>query len=186
MRPIVRLLAAGLLVAMPALAEDTAAKAAPPKPAAALVETFKDLSGTWSCNGSMENPQAPGTQVKTKSEWRISPAVDGFAYTASWKTEKNAAMPAGGKGTMHWGFDSGKNKLVESGFDNMGSAWSGTSDGQKDGATVWTEEGTMMGQPTKTRTTVTRKSPTQVTLTTEIEAKPGAWQKLGEDTCKKK
>ena len=109
-----------------------------------------------------------------------------FTGIASWKMEKNAAAPAGGKGTMHWGFDSGKNKLVESGFDNMGSAWSGTSDGEKAGITVWTEEGTMMGRPAKTRTTVTRKSPTQVTLTTEIEAKPGAWQKLGEDTCKKK
>ena len=131
-------------------------------------------------------PQAPGTQVKTKTEMHISPTVDGFAYTGAWKTEKNAAMPAGGKGTMQWGFDSGRNKLVEAGFDNMGSAWLGTSDGPKDGTTVWTEEGTMMGQPMKSRTTVTRKSQKEVTLTTEMESKPGAWQKLGEDTCKKK
>src|SRR5262249_22654008 len=96
------------------------------------------------------------------------------------------AMPGGAKGTMHWGFDSSRNKLVEAGFDNMGSTWSGTSDGPKDGTTVWTEEGTMMGQPSKTRTTVTRKSPREVTLVTEMETKPGAWQKLGEDTCKKK
>ena len=167
MRTITRVLAAGLLVAAPALAEDTAAKAAPPKPAPALTEAFKDMSGTWACSGSMENPQAPGTQVKTK-------------------TEKNAAMPAGGKGTMQWGFDSSRNKLVEAGFDNLGSTWQGSSDGQKDGTTVWSEEGTMMGQPMKSRTTVTRKSPTHVTLTTEVESKPGAWQKLGEDTCKKK
>ena len=57
---------------------------------------------------------------------------------------------------------------------------------QKDGTTVWAEEGTMMGQPTKTRTTVTRKGSKQVTMMTEVESKPGAWQKLGEDTCKKK
>jgi len=185
MRTILRALAAGLLVATPALAED-APKAAPPKPAPALTEAFKDMSGTWSCSGSMENPQAPGTQVKTKTEMRIAPTVDGFAYTGSWKTEKNAALPAGGKGTVQWGFDSAKNKLVEAGFDNMGSTWMGTSDGSKDGTTVWTEEGTMMGQPMKSRTTVTRKSPTVVTLMTEMESKPGAWQKLGEDTCKKK
>src|SRR5215813_7620242 len=135
MRTITRVLAAGLLVATPALAEETAAKT-PPRPAPALTEAFKDMSGTWSCSGSMENPQAPGTQVKTKTEMRISPAADGFAYTGSWKTEKNAAMPAGGKGTMQWGFDTSRNKLVEAGFDNMGSAWQGTSDGQKDGATV--------------------------------------------------
>jgi len=186
MRPIVRVLATGLLVATPALAEDTAAKAAPPKPAPALVEAFKDMSGTWECNGSMDNPQAPGTQVKTKSEMKISPAVDGFAYHGTWKSEKNAAMPAGSKGTMTWGYDSGKSRLVEAGFDNMGSTWSGTSEGQKDGTTVWSEEGTMMGQPAKTRTTVTRKSPTHLVLTTEMETKPGAWQKLGEDSCKKK
>jgi hypothetical protein len=184
MRTITPVLAAGLLVATPALAED--AKSAPPKPAPALTEAFKDMSGVWNCNGSMENPQAPGTQVKTKTEMKIAPAVDGFAYTGHWKSEKNAAMPAGAKGTMAWGFDTAKNKLVEAGFDNMGSTWSGTSDGPKDGTTVWSEEGTMMGQPMKSRTTVTRKSPTHLILMTEVETKPGAWQKLGEDSGKKK
>lgn len=184
MRTITRVLAAGLLVATPVLAEESSG--APPRPAPALTEAFKDMSGTWSCSGSMENPQAPGTQVKTKTEMKISPVVDGFAYAASWKMEKNAAMPGGAKGTMQWGFDTGRNKLVEAGFDNMGSTWSGTSDGSKDGTIVWTEEGTMMGQPTRTRTTVTRKSPTHVTVTTEVESRPGAWQKLGEDSCRKK
>ena len=107
MRTIIRVLVAGLLVATPALAEDTQ-KAAVSKPAPALTEAFKDMSGTWSCSGSMDNPRAPGTQVKTKTEMRISPTVDGFAYTGVWKSEKNAAMPAGGKGTMQWGFDSGR------------------------------------------------------------------------------
>ena len=188
MRTLIRLVVAGLLVATPALGEDKAAaqKPTPPKPAPALVEAFKDLAGTWSCNGSWDNPQAPGTQVKTKGEMRISPAVDGFAYTAVWKTEKNALQPTGGKGMMQWGFDASRNKLVEVGFDNTGSVWQGTSDGEKDGTTVWAEEGSMMGQPMKTRTTVTRKGSTAVTITAEVETKPGAWQKMGEDTCKKK
>src|SRR5262249_57486620 len=113
MRRMARVRAGGFLVATPALAEDTPAKAAPPKPAPVLTEAFKDMSGTWSCSGSMENPQAPGTQVKTNTEMRISPAVDGFAYTGTWKTEKNAAMPAGGKGRMQGGGDSARKKLVE-------------------------------------------------------------------------
>ena len=50
---------------------------------------------------------------------------------------------------------------------------------------VWTEEGAMMGQPAKTRTTVTRKSPKEITVVTEVDNK-GAWQKMGEDHCKKK
>jgi len=43
----------------------------------------------------------------------------------------------------------------------------------------------MMGQPARTRTTVTRKSAREITVVTEIENK-GAWQKMGEDHCKKK
>lgn len=187
MRTLIRFVVAGLLVATPALGEDKAPaqKPTPPKPAPALAEAFKDMAGTWSCSGSMDNPQSPGTQVKTKSEIHIAPVADGFAYTGVFRMEKNAAMPAGGKGMMQWGYDAGKNKLVELGFDNMGSSWLGTSDGQKDGTTVWTEEGTMMGQTMKSRTTVTRKGPNEFTLTSEIENK-GAWQKMGEDTCRKK
>jgi len=187
MRMLIRVLVAGLLVATPTLGQEKSAeKPAPPKPSPLLTQAFKDASGTWSCTGSMDNPQAPGTQVKTKSEMKIAPVADGFAYAGAWKAEKNAAMPTGAKGTMQWGFDASRNKLVEIGFDNMGSTWQGTSDGEKDGKTVWTEEGVMMGQPMKSRTTVTRKGPKEITILTEVESKPGAWQKLGEDNCKKK
>ena len=186
MRTLIRLVVGGLLVATPALAEDKAAqKPAPPKPAPALVEAFKDMAGTWSCSGEMDNPQSPGTQVKTKSEMHITPVVDGFAYTGIMRMEKNSAMPAGAKTLIQWGYDPSKEKLVELGFDNAGSAWQGTSDGQKDGTTVWIEEATMGGQSMKSRTTVTRKSPKEVTLTYEMQNK-SAWQKMGEDSCKKK
>jgi hypothetical protein len=43
----------------------------------------------------------------------------------------------------------------------------------------------MGGQSMKSRTTVTRKSPKEVTLTYEMQNK-SAWQKMGEDSCKKK
>jgi hypothetical protein len=191
MRPNLRLAVSGLLLALPTLAQDaggasaSAERSARPRPAPALTEAFKDMSGTWVCTGSMDNPQAPGTQVKTRSEMRIAPAVDGFAYSGIYRLEKNAAMPTGSKATMHWGFDTVRNRLVEFGFDNMGSSWQGSSEGQKDGAVVWAEEGTMMGQPMKTRTTVTRKGPREISLVAELENK-GAWQKMGEDTCRKK
>ena len=165
----------------PALAEDPAK----PKPNPALVEAFKDFSGTWTCSGTMDNPQSPGSQVKTRSEMKISPQVDGFAYSGTFTMEKNAAMPGGVKGQLHWGWDAARNKLVEFGFDNMGSTWSGTSDGQKGDTLVWAEEGAMAGQAAKTRTTVTRKGPKEMTVVTELENK-GAWQKMGEDHCKKK
>ena len=47
------------------------------------------------------------------------------------------------------------------------------------------EVGSMMGQPTKSRTTVTRKSPKEFTVVTELE-NTGSSQKLGEDHCRKK
>ena len=187
MRMLIRVLVAGLLVATPALGQDAASKSkpTPPKPSPALTQAFKDASGTWSCSGTMDNPQAPGTQVKTKSEARFSPIVDGFAYSGVFRIEKNAAMPKGAKMIINWGYDEARAKLVEVGFDSVGSYWQGTSDGEKDGTTVWAEEGVMMGQPIKSRTTVTKKSPTEFTVVTEMENK-GAWQKLGEDHCRKK
>jgi hypothetical protein len=183
-----RAVLAAVVLSLPVLAQESgAAGSGPPpkpKPGPALTEAFKDAAGTWSCTGTMDNPQKPGTQVPTKSEMKIASEVDGFAYSGTFKSEKNAAMPAM-KGHIHWGYDASKQKLVEFGFDNFGSTWSGTSDGQKDGATVWSEEGSMFGQPAKTRTTVTRKGPNAITVVTEIDNK-GAWQKMGEDHCKKK
>ncbi|HEY1334809.1 MAG TPA: hypothetical protein VGF31_11175, partial [Myxococcaceae bacterium] len=141
--------------------------------------------GTWSCTGSMDNPQSPGTTVKTKSEVRFSPIVDGFAYAGVFRIEKNAAFPKGVKMTINWGYDQAHDKLVEVGFDSVGSYWQGTSDGEKDGTTVWAEDGSMMGQPMKSRTTVSRKSSKEFTVLTELENK-GTWQKMGEDHCRKK
>lgn len=178
-----RFAAFALVLSLPALAQQ--AKPAPPKPNPALTDAFKDMAGTWACTGTMDNPQAPGNQLKTQGEMKIASELDGFAYTGMYRMEKNAAMPIPMKARFEWGWDDGKKTLVEFGFDNIGSNWSGTSPGMKDGAMVWTDEGAMMGQPSKTRTTVTKKSPREITVLTEIENK-GAWQKMGEDRCKKK
>ena len=173
---------APLALALPAHADGPPA---PPKPAPALVEAFKGMEGTWACTGNMDNPVKPGTQLATKSEMKLTSELDGFAYSGSFKMEKNAAMPAGGKVHIHWGYDTAKQKLVEYGFDNAGSSWSGTSDGLKEGNLVWAEEGSMMGQAMKSRTTVTIKNPHEIVVVSEIDNK-GAWQKMGEDHCKKK
>jgi hypothetical protein len=173
---------APLVFALPAHAEDPPA---PPKPAPALVEAFKGMEGTWACTGSMDNPAKPGTQVSTKGEMKISREVDGFVYSGAFKMDKNAVMPMEGKARLHWAYDSSKKQLVEFGYDNAGSVWSSTSDGLKDGAVVWTGEGTMMGQSMKSRTTVNIKSPHEITVVSEMDNK-GAWQKMGEDHCKKK
>jgi hypothetical protein len=161
------------------------AKPARPKPNPALVEQFQGMTGTWVCIGSMESPQSPGTQVPTRGEMHISPEVDGFAYSGAYKMEKNAAMPAGSKAHMHWGWDDAKKQLIEFGFDSNGDSWHGTSEGLKGDSTVWTDEGSMMGQSMRSRTTVTKKSAKEVLILSEYEDK-GAWRKMGEDRCKKK
>jgi hypothetical protein len=163
----------------------SAAKPARPKPNPALTEQFHGMTGTWACSGSMESPQSPGTQIPTRSEMHISPEVDGFAYSGTSKMEKNAAMPAGSKARLFWSWDDGKKQLIEFGFDSNGDTWRGTSDGLKGDDTVWNEEGSMMGQSVRTRTTVTRKSAKEVLILFENEDK-GAWHKVGEDHCKKK
>jgi hypothetical protein len=163
----------------------SAAKPARPKPNPALVEQFQGATGTWACTGSMESPQSPGTHVPSRGEMRISPEVDGFAYSGAYKMEKNAAMPAGSKTRIFWSWDEAKKQLVEFGFDSNGDTFHGTSDGLKGESTVWNEEGTMMGQSIRTRTTVTKKSPKEILVLLEAEDK-GAWHKMGEDRCKKK
>jgi hypothetical protein len=170
------------------LAQDAgtaAAKPARPKPNPALVEQFQGATGTWACSGSMGSPQSPGTEVPTRGEMRISPEVDGFAYSGAYKMEKNAAMPAGSKTRIFWSWDEAKKQLIEFGFDSNGDTFHGTSDGLKGESTVWNEEGTMMGQSIRTRTTVTKKSPKEILVLFEAEDK-GAWKKMGEDRCKKK
>ncbi len=86
-----RFAAFALVLSRPALAQQ--AKPAPPKPNPALTDAFKDMAGTWACTGTMDNPQAPGNQVKTQGEMKIASELDGFAYTGMYRMEKNAAMP---------------------------------------------------------------------------------------------
>jgi hypothetical protein len=186
--------AIAILVPLVALAQDAGTSAAPksaggppqrPKPNPVLVETFKDAVGTWSCTGSMESPQSPGTQFPTRSEMRLATEVEGFAYSGTFKGEPNKAMPTAMKGHIHWYWDDAKKTLAEVGFDNFGETWTGTSDGIKGDTTVWNEEGVMMGKAARTRTTITKKSPKEVIILSELEDK-GAWRKMGEDRCKKK
>ncbi len=185
MVPSARLAALVVVWSAPVLAAEPGTTPARPRPNAALTEAFRDLTGApWTCTGEMENPRSPGTQVKTRSEMRIRALVDGFAYAGDRRMEKNAAAPAGEKVALQWVWDEGKGKLLELGVDSSGTTWIGTSDGQKDGVLVWLAEGVTEGQPARVRTTITRKGPREVRVVSELENR-GAWQKIGEDTCRR-
>jgi hypothetical protein len=125
-----------------------------------------------------------GKMLDSKSTLALKPDLDGFAYAGEYRLAKNPLVPDGMKGQMYWTYDSVSKKLTEFYADSLGSLGHGTSDGLKGDTLVWDEEGAMMGQNTKSRSTLKRVSPTEFTLTFEMQL-DGKWSQLGRDTCKK-
>jgi Protein of unknown function (DUF1579) len=176
---------ATLTLVSPALADDKATPLSDlqPKPAPALVDAFKGMTGTWACAGKVQ--KLDGTdEMATKSTMTIKLLLDGFAYSGEYRVEKNAQLPSGMKGQMFWSYDTANAKLVEFFADSFGSVGHGSSDGLSDNTIVWEEDGVMMGKQAKSRTTVNRSSPNQLLLTFDVET-DGKWATLGVDTCKK-
>ena len=156
-------------------------KGAPPhpKPNPALVQAFGSSVGTWKCTGTTTLPQdMGGGQLKTKGTMTIRRDVGGFAYSGDYKMAKNKAFP-GMRARIMWTYDPAAKKFYELSADDTGSAVRGESDGFKDDKMVWSEEGTMMGKPAKSTTTITRKGKKAI----DIEFDMGEMK--GSDHCKK-
>jgi Protein of unknown function (DUF1579) len=157
----------------------------PPKPSDALTNAFKNSVGTWNCTGKMNMPPPMGGgELATRSHMTIRRELNGFLYSGEWRVEKSQAFPEM-RGKMDWSYDPQSKKLVEFAVDNMGNTTRGESEGAQDGKVVWMEEGTMMGQPSKTRTTVAMSGPQKIELTFERQGDGGAWQPMGKDDCTK-
>jgi Protein of unknown function (DUF1579) len=154
-----------------------------PKPAPALIDAFKPMTGTWACRGKAQKMDGTG-ELASRSTLVLKSALDGFAYSAEYQVEKNATLPNGMKGRNYWTYDVATEKLVEFFADSLGTVGRGTSDGLKGDTVVWDETGAMMGQPAKSRTTVKRIGPKEVTLTVEM-FRDGKWVAIGSDACKK-
>jgi hypothetical protein len=188
MRTLARLVVTlGTLGVVPfAQAEDAAkaARMAPPKPAAAFVEAFQGMTGTWACKGKIKLPDGSG-EVDTSSTIVIRAEVDGFAYSGAYEVPKEPMVPNGVKGYFLWAYDAANKKLVEVFADSYGFIGRGTSDGLKDDALVWDEDEVMMGSVKKVRTTRKRMSPTELSLTFERLKKDGTWVTMGRETCVK-
>jgi hypothetical protein len=167
-----------------AFADDNAKSPAEfPKPAPALVEVFKPMTGTWACKGKFQKMDGSG-ELDSKSTMVLKSALDGFAYSGEYRVDKNAMLPNGMKGQNYWTYNSATKKLVEFFADSLGSVGTGTSDGLNGDTVIWDENGAMMGQPAKSRTTVKRIGPKEITLTFEM-FRNGAWTTIGSDACKK-
>jgi hypothetical protein len=155
-----------------------------PRPDPALTKAFGSSVGTWRCNGKMMLPkEMGGREVNTRSSMTIRKELGGFAYSGDWKSEKNEAFP-GMQGKMTWTYDAGTKKLNEFSVDSVGDVMRGEAEASEDGKTVWNEEGTMMGKPSKTRTTVTMKGKNQLDLAFDAQGDSG-WAPMGKESCTK-
>jgi hypothetical protein len=141
-------------------------------------------AGIWKCTSKMHFPPEMGGEQSGKYTMTIKKEMNGYWMVGQWKMEKTKTMPEM-KGTFYWGYDPADRKFVEVGVDNAGSLVRGTSEGPQDGKWVWSEDGVMMGKKSKTRTTVTEKSPNASEVRSELEAEPGKWVPMGENNCKK-
>jgi Protein of unknown function (DUF1579) len=157
----------------------------PAKPAEALTNAFKSSVGSWNCTGKMTMPkEMGGGEMASRSHMTIRRELNGFLYEGEWRVEKSQVFPEM-RGKMNWSYDPQSKKLVQNAVDNMGNRNRGESDGAQDGKVVWTEEGVMMGQPSKTRTTVAMNGANKIQLTFEQQGPDGSWQPMGEDNCTK-
>ena len=156
-----------------------------PRPDPALTKAFGDSVGSWRCKGKMMLPkEMGGGQVDTRSSMTIRRELNGFAYSGEWKSEKNKAFPAM-QGKMTWTYDASSKKLSEFSVDSFGDVMRGEGDAAQDGTVVWNEEGTMMGKPSKTRTTVTMKGKNALDLAFDSQGEGGTWAPMGKDSCTK-
>jgi hypothetical protein len=179
------LLLCNLVLTGTALGDEKAKPAVPqkPKPAPALVNAFKGMTGTWACKGKFK--KSDGSDLDSSSTMVITAELDGFTYSGAYQVPKGDMLPTGMQGQMFWSYDTANRKLVEFFADSFGGIGRGTSDGLQGDTVVWDEDEVLMGQPRKVRTTVTRVSPTEMSLQFDTEAN-GTWVNMGSNTCKKR
>jgi hypothetical protein len=167
---------------VPLARADDAAKPALPKPAQALVDAFKSMTGTWACKGRFPKKDGSGT-LESNSTMVIKPILNGFAYSGEVTVAKGTMMPVDFQQQFVWSYNAVTKKLVQYYVDSFGGTGQGTSDGLVGDTVIWDEETVKMGTPTKSRTTV-RISPTEVDLTFDFQM-DGKWATVGTKSCTK-
>ena len=174
------LLAAGLLVA--ALVVGLAAQPqGPPKPAAEMSQ-LSFMEGNWTCEGKMaETPMGPAGAMKSSA--MIRKDLNGHFQSGVVKGTM-ANMPPF-EGRFHVTYDTGKKQFVMIWVDNMGGYAQSTSSGWKGDTLVYEGEGHMGGHTMKSRDTFTKKGPSAMQHTWDVEMN-GKWMQAGDETCTKK
>jgi hypothetical protein len=116
-----------------------------------------------------------GAEIQTRSQMTIRRDLNGFAYVGDWRVEKTEAFP-GAHGKMTWSYNTPSKKFWEFAVDDTGSVMRGESDGEQGGKMVWNEEGTMMGKPSKMRSTIVKKDKQSIEMTFESQDDGGSWK----------
>jgi hypothetical protein len=149
-----------------------------PKPDAAL-DAYKDMIGSWKCDGKMT---MGGQEIPMKSTAKFSWDVDNFWVVGRFESAKAKGMPQF-KGVAYYGYDTGKKLYVNMAVDNMGGSSNATSKGREGDTEVWTGKASMMGKEADSKVTITYKGKNEVHLSEQMGSGPDAFS--SDTTCKK-
>jgi hypothetical protein len=161
------------------IAMASAQPAGPPEPPAEL-QQLAGLVGVWKCEGTIT---VGGKEMVEKSKATFSWDLDRFFVAARMESARTKENPAGYKGRIMFGYDTGSKQFVSMGVDNMGGMSMLTSPGWDGDTMEWQGKSRAMGQELDAREKVTRKGPREITLAGGIGS--GAQGMSWESTCRK-
>ncbi len=182
--PVMRSLVASALLALatlPALAEDK--PAGPPKPPAELAQLSYFL-GTWNCSGkTFASPMGP--EHATEGKASFAHVLGGYWYAFHYAEVKTAANPMPYHAAGFWGYDPGEKVFLERCHDSFGG-WCGiTSKGWVGDVLTFEGMGSMGAQKMGMRDIFTKKGPSEVVHSSEMQGSDGKWIKTDEESCTK-
>jgi hypothetical protein len=160
------------------------APAGPPKPSPELITTTKYFVGSWKCDGTMPaGPWGPGGKETTAMSFKMELGDMWMAVEGDMKMADAKMPPMTFRGVN--GYDPTTKKFMRMDWDSMGGVAHMSSPGWEADKMVFTGDGMMMGQKTKMRHTMVKKSDTEMTSTFEMAGADGKWMPMGTDVCKK-
>lgn len=158
-----------------------------PTPAPELAEFMKDVVGSWNCTTTMPpgamGPGSPELKVSVKVKFSKDATLGGFFYKGEYKMAKSKELPMAFAGLFYMGYEPASKQVTNVSVDNTGAISMGV--GPLTATTAsWSGDGYMMGKKVKTRETMIKDGPKQITHKMEVDMGKG-FQLMGEDVCKK-
>jgi len=171
------------LIGSSAFAQEKKPPAAAPampvaKPDPAL-DQYKEMAGTWRCEGKMT---MGGQEIPMKSTAKFAWDLDKFWMVGKFESAKTKGMPQY-KGTAYFGYDPSAKMYVQLSVDNMGGWGKATSKGREGDKEEWTGKASMGGKEMDVKSTITHKSDKEVAISDTMGAGPEGMS--SEMTCKK-